>query len=63
MLSPAIAWILLLFDPPNVSADEHISKGYSDPRTLDNFTCGINTVTDTADFLLNKTLIISSRHS
>ena len=54
-----IAWILLLFEPPNVSADKHISivlrpKGYMDPRTLDNFTCGINTVTDSGRLLAEQ---------
>ena len=61
MLSTAIAWILLLLDPPNVSANEieHISivltpRGYRDPRTVDNFTCGIDTANDASRLIAEQ---------
>ena len=49
----ALCWLLflLLFHPPDVVADQHISivltpRGYKDPRTMDNFTCGVDTSVD-----------------
>ena len=61
MLSLAIAWILLLLGPLDVSADEieHISivltpRRYRDPRTLDNFTCGIDTANDASRLIAEQ---------
>ena len=60
----AFCWllILLLFNPPDVAADEHISivltpRGYKNPRTMDNFTCGVDTSVDSRRHLAEQNAI------